>query len=141
MSKRIFIGNLPFRTTGQDLEELFESYGEIVDAQIERSSNGRHRGFGFVEMKEEEAANKAIEELDGYELFNRVLTVSVDENAKYFKKLEGDMNARPTCTACGDPVKIVFHSGGVPMAAQHCKDCYAELRWGKVPKPRGRRSF
>lgn len=46
---------------------------------------------------------------------------------------------RAACTACGDPVKIVIHSGGKPMAAQHCKECYAELRYGKLPKIRRRR--
>ena len=55
-----------------------------------------------------------------------------------FGKVE-DGSKRPSCVACGDPVKIVIHSGGVPMAAKHCKDCYAELRWGKVPKYSRRR--
>lgn len=45
---------------------------------------------------------------------------------------------RPVCQACGDPVKIVFYSG-TPKFAQHCKDCYGELRWGKVSQYRGRR--
>ena len=46
---------------------------------------------------------------------------------------------RSECVACGDPVKIVVHSGGKPMAALHCKECYAELRYGKFPKMRRRR--
>jgi len=45
---------------------------------------------------------------------------------------------RPSCAACGDPVKVVHHSG-IPKYAAHCRECYAELRWGKIPVGRGRR--
>ena len=41
---------------------------------------------------------------------------------------------RPVCLACGDPVKMVYHSGGIPKYAQHCRECYTELRWGKIPR-------
>lgn len=50
-----------------------------------------------------------------------------------WNKLKDGSKIRPLCVACGDPVKVIIHSGGVPMAAQHCKDCYDELRWGKIP--------
>jgi hypothetical protein len=63
--------------------------------------------------------------------------VGSEDDYKFNKVEEGAK--RPGCTSCGDPVKIVVHSGGVPMAAQHCKDCYAELRWGKIPKYSRRR--
>lgn len=56
-----------------------------------------------------------------------------------FKALDEDVKERPKCAACGDPVKIVMHSGGKPMAAQHCRECYAELRNGKIPKYNQRR--
>ena len=55
-----------------------------------------------------------------------------------FKELE-NTTERPKCVACGDPVKVVIHSGGVPKAAQHCRECYAELHWGKIPKLKKRR--
>lgn len=58
------------------------------------------------------------------------------EDEYFFEELKVDAKKRPKCIACGDPVKIVIHSGGVPMAAQHCRECYAELRWGKIPKHR-----
>lgn len=45
---------------------------------------------------------------------------------------------RPSCASCGDQVKIVHHRG-IPKYAAHCKECYAELRWGKIPAGRGRR--
>lgn len=60
-----------------------------------------------------------------------------EDEYKYEKLDEG--STRPSCISCGDPVKIVVHSGGVPMAAAHCKDCYAELKWGKIPKYQRRR--
>lgn len=60
------------------------------------------------------------------------------EDEYKFEKIE-EGSKRPACVACGDPVKIIVHSGGVPMAAQHCKDCYAELRWGKIPHYRSKR--
>jgi nitrate reductase beta subunit len=47
---------------------------------------------------------------------------------------------RPGCISCGDPVKAVHHSGK-PMLARHCRECFAELFHGKIPKPRGRRTF
>jgi hypothetical protein len=60
------------------------------------------------------------------------------ENDYVFIEIE-EGSKRTSCVACGDPVKIVIHSGGKPMAAQHCKECYAELRYGKFPKLRRRR--
>jgi hypothetical protein len=51
-----------------------------------------------------------------------------------------DIKGRPGCDSCGDPVKIVFYDG-VPHFAKHCKECFAELRYGKIPKLRGKRTF
>lgn len=63
-----------------------------------------------------------------------------DSKEEYeFTKIEEGAKTRPSCISCGDPVKIVVHSGGVPMAAQHCNDCYSELRWGKIPRNNRRR--
>jgi cold-inducible RNA-binding protein len=73
----IFVGNLPFSATGADLEELFGEYGAIDSAAvINDRETGRSRGFGFVEMPDNAEANKAIEELNGYELDGRPLTVN-----------------------------------------------------------------
>ena len=60
---------------------------------------------------------------------------SEPEDEYVFNELEEGAK-RPSCASCGDPVKIVIHSGGTPRAAQHCRECYAELRWGKIPKHR-----
>lgn len=73
---RIYVGNLPFRTNSEELRDLFAEHGEVQDCVIpvDRDS-GRSRGFGFVDMDEEEARN-AITALDGYDLDGRQLRVN-----------------------------------------------------------------
>lgn len=77
MSKKIFVGNLPFSTTDADLERLFSEYGACESARVvtDRDS-GRSRGFGFVEMASSEEAERAISELNGHELSGRSINVS-----------------------------------------------------------------
>lgn len=77
MSKKIFVGNLPFSTTDADLERMFGEYGQCESARVitDRDS-GRSRGFGFVEMTSGEEADRAIEELNGHEISGRAINVS-----------------------------------------------------------------
>ncbi len=76
MMKNIFVGNLPFSTTADEVRELFEQYGEVHSAKvITDRDTGRSRGFGFVEMNED-AADAAITALAGYELDGRPLRVN-----------------------------------------------------------------
>jgi cold-inducible RNA-binding protein len=78
MSSNLYVGNLSFNTAEKDLEDLFSSYGEVVSANvITDRQTGRPRGFGFVEMKNQEDAQKAIEALDGKEFMGRNLTVNI----------------------------------------------------------------
>jgi RNA recognition motif-containing protein len=78
MSTNLFVGNLPFTTGSPELEELFTPFGEVSRAQvITDRDTGRSRGFGFVEMDSDEAAQKAIEELDGSDYEGRQLKVNV----------------------------------------------------------------
>jgi RNA recognition motif-containing protein len=73
----IYVGNLPWRTTADDLRALFESYGAVENARIVTDrETGRSRGFGFVDMAESEAAQKAIAELHNYDYGGRPLTVN-----------------------------------------------------------------
>ncbi len=73
----IYVGNLPFRTTGDDLERLFVEYGQVDSASvITDRDTGRSRGFGFVEMGDDAEARRAIEELDGHDLDGRRLRVN-----------------------------------------------------------------
>ncbi len=73
---RIYVGNLPFRTNQDELRDLFAEHGEVQDCVIpvDRDS-GRSRGFGFVDMADEEARN-AITALDGYDMDGRQLRVN-----------------------------------------------------------------
>jgi RNA recognition motif-containing protein len=76
MSKKMYVGNLPFSSTEEDLRNLFANYGEVQSANliIDRET-GRSRGFGFVEMSEEDA-NTAMEALNGNDFQGRNLKVN-----------------------------------------------------------------
>lgn len=77
MSFSIYVGNLPWRTTADDLRALFEPYGAVENARIVTDrETGRSRGFGFVDMAEAEAGTKAISELHNYDYGGRPLTVN-----------------------------------------------------------------
>ncbi len=74
---RIYVGNLSYSITGQELEEAFSPFGQVESAQVvtDRDS-GRSKGFGFVEMGEQAEAEAAIAALNGKELSGRALTVN-----------------------------------------------------------------
>lgn len=76
--KKLFVGNLPFSSTQQDVEELFAQHGQIVEAKLvtDRMS-GRSKGIAFVEMSTEEEAQAAIEALNNYDMNGRTIFVSV----------------------------------------------------------------
>ena len=77
MSKRIYVGNLPFNYGFKELKELFEKYGKVEDAEvIVDRYNGRSKGFGFVSFEKDEDAKKAIEETNEKEFGGRVLKVN-----------------------------------------------------------------
>lgn len=78
MSANIYVGNLSFDTSTDQLQGLFAEFGEVTDAQvITDRDTGRSRGFGFVEMESAEAANTAISSLNGKEVDGRQLKVNV----------------------------------------------------------------
>jgi RNA recognition motif-containing protein len=75
MSKNIYVGNLTFQTTADDLRELFAPYGTVTSAQVVSDRDtGRSRGFGFVEMAD--GGDAAISALNGKEVGGRTLTVN-----------------------------------------------------------------
>ena len=77
MSKKLYVGNLAFQTTTQDLEQLFAQAGSVASAQIiEDRDTGRSKGFAFVEMSTEDEAAKAIEQFNGKEVAGRALKVN-----------------------------------------------------------------
>jgi cold-inducible RNA-binding protein len=78
MSNKLFVGNLSFNTTENDLQDAFAACGTVLEANLmmDRMTN-RPRGFGFVTMSSPEEAQKAIAELNGKEVDGRALTVNV----------------------------------------------------------------
>jgi len=77
MGRKIFVGNLPFSIGEAELRQLFEQKGAVEAVTVMRDNDtGRSRGFAFVEMASEEAAQKAIAELNGYSVDGRNLTVN-----------------------------------------------------------------
>jgi len=78
MSNKLFVGNLPFDITENDLQDAFAAHGTVTEANLmmDRTTN-RPRGFGFVTMSTDEEAQKAIAALNGTELKGRALTVNV----------------------------------------------------------------
>jgi RNA recognition motif-containing protein len=77
MGKNIYVGNLPYDTTGDDLVQLFQSFGTVTSGQVIIDKfSGRSRGFGFVEMANDDEAQAAIEALNGTPYGNRPLTVN-----------------------------------------------------------------
>ena len=78
MSTKLFVGNLSFNTTENDLQDAFSAHGVVaeVNLMMDRTS-GRSRGFAFVTMSTPEEAQKAIEAMNGANLHDRALTVNV----------------------------------------------------------------
>ena len=78
MSSKLYVGNLSFETGEAELQELFGSQGEVISANlITDRDTGRSRGFAFVEMAQDEDAQKAIQNLDGRDLQGRNLKVNM----------------------------------------------------------------
>lgn len=76
MSKKLYVGNLNFKATSDEIRELFGTYGEVQDvSMVTDRYSGRSRGFAFVEMAQEDGANKAREALNGKPFQERNLTV------------------------------------------------------------------
>ncbi len=75
MSKKLYVGNLPYNTTNDELVEVFSQYGNVTQAQVMMDRDtGRSRGFAFVEMAD--GADQAIASLNGAEFQGRTLTVN-----------------------------------------------------------------
>ena len=73
----IFIAGLSYNVNDTDLQDLFQEYGEISSAKVVMDRmTGKSKGYGFVEMEDNEAANKAIAELNGAEYDGRTISVS-----------------------------------------------------------------
>ncbi|HZI62183.1 MAG TPA: RNA-binding protein [Pyrinomonadaceae bacterium] len=77
MTKKLYVGNLSFQTTNQDLQDLFSQAGTVESAQIiEDRDTGRSKGFAFVEMSTNEEAASAIDQFNGKDVGGRMLKVN-----------------------------------------------------------------
>ena len=91
--KKIFVGNLAWKATEDTLKSLFEQFGEVVSVKIVTDQyTGKSRGFGFVEMKNDEDAQKAIRELDDKPYMERNLRVSLAQERSDQQRSGGDRN-------------------------------------------------
>jgi len=77
MSNKLYVGNLAFQTTSEELQQLFAQAGTVESASVvEDRMTGRSRGFAFVEMSSKEEATAAINQFNGKEISGRALTVN-----------------------------------------------------------------
>ena len=77
MAKKLYVGNLPYGITSSDLERVFQAHGTVESAQvIVDRDTGRSKGFGFVEMRNDQEAEEAIQALNGQDFNGRPLTVN-----------------------------------------------------------------
>ena len=98
MSAKLFVGNLPFNVTENDLQDAFAPHGTVIETSLMMDrATGRSRGFAFVTMGTDEEAQKAISALNGKELSGRALTVNL---------------ARPREERPGGGSRRDFRSGG-----------------------------
>ncbi len=77
MATRIYVGNLPYTVTNDELAQLFAPYGEVGDVNVVMDRDtGRSKGFGFVDVADAAAARQAIADLNGRQMGDRTLTVN-----------------------------------------------------------------
>lgn len=77
MGRRLYVGNLPYKATDEELTTLFSTVGDVASARVMRDmATGRARGFGFVEMTTDEAAAKAIGTLHQHQMDGRAIVVN-----------------------------------------------------------------
>ncbi len=107
----IYVGNLPYNVRDDELRKTFEEFGEVKSAEVivDRRSN-RSRGYGFVQMANEDAATKAIEGLNGTELHGR--TLRVDRSRPKSQDEKNGRGRRPRAQAATQP-KPEAKSGGI----------------------------
>ncbi len=95
MAKKLYVGNLSFRTTETDLSGMFGEIGQVESVQIITDRDtGRSKGFAFVQMTDDAAAEKAIEQLNGKEVGGRNLTVNEAREKREFGGRGGGGSSR-----------------------------------------------
>jgi len=127
MSQRLFVGSLSFDTMDADLKQFFERAGGCESASIIRDrETGRSRGFGFVVMASEDAARRAIAELDGKELQGRAISVSEAR-----ERGQGGPARSPRLPSPSAPPKLDYRSADAPSPFVRNKGSRRGLRGRK----------
>jgi RNA recognition motif-containing protein len=92
---KLYVGKLPYRTTDQELGDLFAQYGEVVSATIITDrETGRSRGFGFVEMSNDEEAQNAMSQLNNFAIEGRSIIVNEAQERRDNRSSGGFRNNR-----------------------------------------------
>ena len=98
MAKKLYVGNLNFDMTDEELQETFSEFGELISALVIKDRiSGRSRGFGFVEFSQEESAQSAKEAMNGKEVQGRELKIDDARDQRRDRKSDydrGDYNRR-----------------------------------------------
>ncbi len=92
MNKKLYVGNLEYSTTEEELAALFADFGTVTNARVINGADGRPRGFGFVEMETEEAAKNAMEKLNQTSFKNRTIVVNEAKEMKSRNFQKGNRN-------------------------------------------------
>ena len=129
MNKNLYVGNVSFKVTDEDLKTNFSEAGEVVSASIIKDKfTGQSKGFGFVEMKTEEGATEAIKKFNGGMLDGKAITVNEARPKKEFGA--GGGGNRRAARRRGDSSRAVARAPraprGQPAARRACR-----------PRPRG----
>lgn len=87
----LYVGNLAYETTDADLRTAFSPFGKVVSAEVVSDRRGRTKGFGYVEMADEEAAGVAMDSLRGTQINGRTMDIVLEDRARR----RGAGNGRP----------------------------------------------
>ena len=135
MSNKLFVGNLSFNTTENDLQEAFAAHGTVVEANLmmDRMS-GRSRGFAFVTMSTPEEAQKAIAAMNGATLGERQLTVNIARPKE--ERPRGDRGPRRDFRGGGaggasPSIKPEMPSTNTRTRCPRCTSALKVRRWSK----------
>lgn len=142
VSKKLYVSNIPFTVTEDDLKDLFETCGTVTESKIIKyRDTGKSRGFGFVEMETEEQAQGAINLINGRELQGR--TLNVDEaketpNGKPASFKRAKNIGSGTCALCGNTEELYAIEDSANSDTGVCTSCIKALSFASRPprKPR-----
>ena len=126
MPNKLYVGNIPFQVSEEELNELFSSCGDVTNIHLPQDSyTGRPKGFGFVEMESEEGMNNALQSLNGKNLGGRQLKVDIAvERTTSPNKLYAKDIGTGLCTFCGQEDTIY---GFDPKKGGACFSCISSL--------------